>query len=131
MTFQETIAKCFSNYVTFSGRAPRSEFWWFMLFVILGNAVLNVVDSILFGRAVDGQSVSVLGALFSLAVLLPWISVSVRRLHDVDRSGWWYLLVLIPLIGTLILIFAFYIHRGTPGPNRFGADPLEGLSPNA
>ena len=128
MTFQETIAKCFSNYVTFSGRAPRSEFWWFMLFVILGNIFFSIVDSILFGRSVDGQPISILGALFSLAVLLPWISVSVRRLHDVDRSGWWYLLVLIPLIGTLILIFAFYIHRGTPGSNRFGEDPLGGVS---
>ena len=129
MTFQETIGKCFSNYATFSGRAPRSEFWWFILFVILGNFFLGIVDSILFGRSLDGRPVSILGALFSLAVLLPWISVSVRRLHDVDRSGWWYLLVLIPLIGPLILIVAFYISRGTPGPNRFGEDPLAGVSP--
>ena len=129
MSFQETIAKCFSNYVTFSGRAPRSEFWWFMLFILLGNIVFAILDSILFGRAADGQQIGILGGLFGLAVFLPSISVGVRRLHDVDRSGWWYLLILVPLIGTLILIVAFFIHRGTTGPNRFGEDPLGSVPP--
>jgi len=101
------------NYINFQGRASRSEFWWFALFVFVVSVVLNLVSE-------------VLGGLFALAVLLPYIAVAVRRLHDVDRSGWWYLLVLIPLIGGLILIFAFFIHRGTAGANRFGPDPLAG-----
>lgn len=126
MDFQTAIKTCFSKYVTFSGRASRSEFWWFMLFIIAGNFVLGFIDLMLFGRSADGSAVSILGALFSLAVFLPSIAVGVRRLHDVDRSGWWYLLVLIPLIGGLILIVFFFIHRGTPGPNRFGEDPLGG-----
>jgi len=74
------------NYVNFQGRAQRSEFWWFALFVFVVSVVLNLVGE-------------VLGGLFALAVLLPYIAVAVRRLHDVDRTGWWYLLVLIPIIG--------------------------------
>lgn len=90
---------------------------------MISNFVLGIVDRILFGMAVDGQQVSLLGALFSLAVLLPNIAVGVRRLHDLDKSGWWYLLILIPLVGALVLIY-FFVQKGTDGPNRFGADPL-------
>lgn len=122
MSFTDAIRKCLSNYATFSGRAPRSEFWWFYLFLLLGNTVLGLVDSAFFGTAPDGSPVSLLGGIFSLAMILPTIAVGVRRLHDRDMSGWWYLLFLIPLLGTLILIF-FFVQRGTVGPNRFGADP--------
>ena len=101
------------NYANFRGRAQRSEFWWFVLFTFVCTVALGAVADLLAG-------------LFSLAVLLPAIGVAVRRLHDVDRSGWWYLLVLIPVLGPLILVFAFYIHPGTPGANRFGPDPLGG-----
>ena len=112
MNFGTAIKTCLTEkYAAFEGRAARSEFWWFVLFGILGNGLLAAVSQIL-------------GGLFGLAILLPSIAIAVRRLHDVDRSGWWYLLVLIPLIGGLILIFAFFIHRGTVGPNRFGPDPL-------
>lgn len=113
MDFQTAVKTCLTEkYATFGGRAARSEFWWFTLFTLVTSLVL---------QALGGE---VLGGIFALAVLLPGIGVAVRRLHDVERSGWWYLLVLIPLIGALILIFAFFIHRGTEGPNRFGADPL-------
>ena len=125
MGFQDAVKKCLSNYATFSGRAARSEFWWFALFVFLGNFVLSIVDSLLFGGMVDGQPVSVLGGLFSLAMLLPSIAAGVRRLHDRDMSGWWYLLILIPIIGALALLF-FFVQSGTNGSNRFGADPLAG-----
>ena len=111
MTAVKTVL--IENYVNFQGRAQRSEFWWFALFTFVVAVLLGVVSDVLAG-------------LFSLAVLLPSIGVAVRRLHDVDRTGWWYLLVLIPLIGPLILIFAFFIHRGTAGANRFGSDPLAG-----
>lgn len=99
------------NYVNFTGRAQRSEFWWFALFAVVVSLVLGAISP-------------VLTSVFALAVLLPGIGVAVRRLHDVGRSGWWYLLVLIPVLGSLILIFAFFIHRGTSGDNRFGPDPL-------
>jgi uncharacterized membrane protein YhaH (DUF805 family) len=112
MTAVKTVLT--ENYVNFRGRASRSEFWWFALFVFVVSIVLQVILG------------EIVGAIFSLAVLLPSIAVAVRRLHDVDRSGWWYLLALIPLIGFLILLFAFFIHRGTVGANRFGPDPLAG-----
>jgi uncharacterized membrane protein YhaH (DUF805 family) len=112
MDFQTAIKTVLTeNYANFQGRAQRSEFWWFALFAFVASAVLGALGDIL-------------AALFALAILLPAIGVAVRRLHDVDRSGWWYLLVLIPVLGPLILIFAFFIHRGVRGENRFGPDPL-------
>jgi uncharacterized membrane protein YhaH (DUF805 family) len=97
------------NYINFQGRAQRSEFWWFALFALVVSLLLSALGDVLAG-------------LFALAILLPAIGVAVRRLHDVDRTGWWYLLVLIPVLGPLILIFAFFIHRGTRGENRFGPE---------
>jgi uncharacterized membrane protein YhaH (DUF805 family) len=124
MGFQEAVKKCFSNYTTLYGRAPRSEFWWFMLFILIGNFVFGIVDSVTFGPGLEGgEPVSLLSALFSLAVFLPSIAVGVRRLHDLDKSGWWYLLILIPVLGTLVLIF-FFVQEGTHGTNRFGPNPF-------
>ena len=123
MQFQDAVKKCLSNYVTFSGRAARSEFWWFALFVFLGNLAFGIVDMLIFGRTVEGDQISVLGALFSLGMLLPSIAAGVRRLHDRDMVGWWYLIVLIPILGALVLLF-FFVQKGTDGTNRFGPDPL-------
>lgn len=130
MSFGDAIKTCFSNYVTFSGRAARSEFWWWVLFVWLVQIGLSIVDSVLFGTVTTGEgSVSastdtpILSGIFSLAVFVPTIAVSVRRLHDTDRTGWWYLLVFVPLIGIIVLI-VWWATKGTDGPNRFGPDPL-------
>ena len=90
MGFGQAISSGFSNYVNFSDRACRSEYWFWFLFVIIGNIVTMGIDYAL--------GIQVISALFSLAVLLPGIAIAVRRLHDLDRSGWWILLVLIPLI---------------------------------
>ncbi|SFE61877.1 DUF805 domain-containing protein [Roseivivax sediminis] len=125
MDFKVAVQTCFSKYVTFTGRARRSEFWWFVLFIVVGNVIASLLDSLLFGWMTSGHTVSILGALFGLAVFLPSIAAGVRRLHDLDRTGWWYLLVLIPVIGTLILIF-FFVQKGTDGANRYGPDPVSG-----
>ncbi len=122
MSFTDAIRKCFQNYVGFSGRAARSEYWWWFLFVLVGNLLFGALDGMLFGAGAEG-GVGILGAIFGLATLLPSIAVAVRRLHDRDMSGWWVLLALIPLIGFLILLF-FYVQKGTDGQNRFGPDPL-------
>lgn len=122
MSFTDAIRKCFSNYVTFSGRAARPEFWWFILFTFLGNFAFGVLDRIFFAPIANGRETSFLGALFSLAVFLPSLAVMVRRLHDYDKSGWWVLIGLIPLIGTLVLIY-FAVQRGSEGANRFGPPP--------
>ena len=111
------VEKCLRAYATFRGRAGRAEFWWFAAFVLAGTLVLSLVD-----RAVFGPRVDFLSALFSLATLIPLIAVSVRRLHDIDRSGWWVLLHLVPLIGLIVMIY-FYLLRGDGSRNRFGPPP--------
>jgi uncharacterized membrane protein YhaH (DUF805 family) len=118
MGFQDAVRTCFQKYVTISGRARRAEYWWWILFIFLSNAVLGVAD-----RALFGPDVQALGGIFGLATLLPSICVAGRRLHDRDMSAWWLLLWFIPVIGWLVLLW-FYVTPGTPGPNRFGPDPL-------
>ena len=92
MTFGESIKTCFSKYADFSGRADRSEFWWFELFL-----VLLIVGA--------GMVSEMLANLVSLAVLLPSLAVGARRLHDVNKSGWWQLLYVVPLIGWIVVIY--------------------------
>jgi uncharacterized membrane protein YhaH (DUF805 family) len=122
MNFTQAISSGFSNYVNFAGRAVRSEYWYWVLFVVIVSIVASIIDVVLGTRLFN--------PIFSLAVLLPSLAVGVRRLHDLDRSGWWLLLSLIPLIGAIVLI-VWFVGRGTPGANRFGPDPLGviGLSP--
>ncbi|MCA0044300.1 DUF805 domain-containing protein [Celeribacter litoreus] len=122
MKFLDAVKICFSKYVTFSGRARRAEYWWWVLFTTVAGAVLAVIDTALFGFE---QNYDPLNSIFSLATFLPSISVWVRRLHDVNRSGWWAWLILIPLIGWIILLY-WAVKGGTEGPNRFGPDPITG-----
>jgi len=117
MNFVEAIQSGFSNYVNFSGRAQRSAYWWWFLFVIIVDIVASLIDGML--------GVQIVAALAGLAMLLPSIAVGVRRLHDLDKSGWWLLIGLIPLIGAIVLII-FFVQKGTTGPNRFGPDPPGG-----
>jgi uncharacterized membrane protein YhaH (DUF805 family) len=121
MTFGEAISSGFQNYVNFTGRAPRSGYWYWVLFYVIVSIVTGVIDFVAFSDA----AVSPLNSLASLALLLPSLAVAVRRLHDIDRSGWWVLLWFIPIIGWIILII-WHCTLGTPGPNRFGPDPLAG-----
>ncbi len=106
------------RYADFAGRASRPEFWWFQLI----NVIIYVLI-LLIGAAVLGFSGGeIIASLYSLAVFLPGLGVDVRRLHDTNRSGWWVLLGIIPVIGGLVLI-VFFASAGTPGPNRFGPSP--------
>jgi uncharacterized membrane protein YhaH (DUF805 family) len=123
MGFGEAISAGFGNYVNFSGRAMRSEYWYWTLFVIVGGIVASVIDMAVFGAGAMSGSLGIVSVLFNLAVLLPSIAIGVRRLHDLDRSGWWLLLLFIPLVGAIILI-VWFCTRGTPGPNRFGGPPM-------
>jgi len=105
------------KYAVFSGRARRTEFWMFVLVNFIITLVLAVIESLL-------GSGGVLGGLYGLAVLIPGLAVSVRRLHDTNRSGWWYLINLIPLIGWIIFII-FAAQDSQPGPNQYGPNPKE------
>lgn len=137
MGFSEAVRTVFSKYATFSGRAGREEFWWFALFNVLGSAVADTLDRAFFGtrmmwRGYDGMmwgwhyqmmTPSVLGGIFSLVVLMPSLAVGARRLHDVGLSGWWLLLVFLPVIGWIILL-VWTVQRGEKGANAYGPDPL-------
>src|SRR3954447_6326717 len=98
------------KYAVFSGRSRRMEYWYFVLFVFIITAVLNTLDILIGANTRAG--VGVLSGLFSLAVLIPSIAVSVRRLHDIDRTGWWVLISLVPLIGWIVSL-VFHVQDST------------------
>ncbi|MBL4808016.1 MAG: DUF805 domain-containing protein, partial [Rhodobacteraceae bacterium] len=129
MNIMQSIKTCFDKYATFSGRAQRSEFWWFILFVVVGSIIAGRLDVMVFGPTFIVTETSFeynagyIGIIFFLATLLPNISVMVRRLHDVNKSGWWYWFMLIPLIGVIMLL-VWFIKTGTSGSNNYGNDPL-------
>ncbi len=116
-------------------RAGRPEFWYWVLFTVIVGIILGIVES-LFGWQITtatntetGNSISYaynagwLSSIWSLVILLPTLAVSVRRLHDVNKSGWWWWLNVICCIGPLILLFAFYIKASDPGENNYGPAP--------
>ncbi len=106
MNFGESISVCFKKYADFNGRAARPEFWWFFLFSFLIQMVIGVVG---LGPAVSG--------IITLGLLLPSLAVGARRLHDTNRSGWWQLIALIPLIGIVVLI-VFWM-QDAKAPNTY------------
>jgi uncharacterized membrane protein YhaH (DUF805 family) len=116
MTFIQAIQSGFANYVNFSGRDVASEFRWWQLFVLLVAFAAGMVDGAF------NLNTDVIADLWALVTSLPGLAVSVRRLHDSDRSGWW-LFVLMILFAGLVLLIAWFFQDGTPGTNRFGADP--------
>ena len=111
------------KYAVFSGRSRRKEFWYFTLFNVLINFGLDFVDALV-GTFNHEFGIGLLGGLYALAVLIPGIAVTVRRLHDTGRTGWWFLIVLIPIIGLIILLI-FMVLDSTPGSNEYGDNPKE------
>ena len=115
MSFSEAVGSGFRKYLVFNGRSSRSEYWWWILFAIIGYVVFAVVDIII--------------GTFPLLYLFSWLAmpglaVPIRRLHDLDKSAWWILFGLIPILGGILLL-VWFAGRGTEGPNRFGEDPLQ------
>lgn len=109
------------KYAEFEGRSRRKEYWSFFLLVLAGGVVLSLIEGILGLGGMIGPY-GPLTTLFLLALLVPSIAVGVRRLHDTDRSGWWILIGLVPIVGGLVLL-VFYVLEGTRGPNQYGPDP--------
>ena len=128
--------KVLKQYADFTGRARRTEFWMFTLVSVLVSIVLGIVDAALRSAIVydNGAMVSfspgLLGGLYGLAVLIPTLAVTVRRLHDTDRSGWWILIGLIPFVGSIVLLVLVCL-EGTRGPNRHGTDPKQPVTAGA
>jgi len=115
MGFGQAISAGFSKYVNFRDRASRSEYWYWTLFTIIASIVAGIIDLTL-----NTQFVT---PLFNLVTTIPSLAIAVRRLHDLDRTGWWILIAFIPLIGIIVLLI-WYTTKGTDGPNQFGPDPL-------
>ncbi len=121
MDLAESAGHVLGNYATFSGRARRSEFWWWYLVLVVIGVVSSFFDRIL-GSGIIGGSVDLVFGLIGLALLLPSLAVTVRRLHDTGRSGWWLLIGLVPVVGQLILLF-FCLLPSDRGPNQHGFAP--------
>jgi uncharacterized membrane protein YhaH (DUF805 family) len=113
MSFMDAVKSVLTHYVGFSGRARRSEFWFWVLFLVLVDIVAMVLNNLL-GNAV-------ISTIISLALLLPNLAVGARRLHDVGRTGWWQLIAL-TLIGIIVLII-FWVGDSQPGDNKYGPNP--------
>ena len=111
------------KYAVFTGRARRKEFWMFTLIYTLIFIVLSVVDGII-GTGAMLFETGLLSGIFSLVSLCPSIAVTIRRLHDIDRSGWWILIGLVPIAGVIVLII-FAAKDGQPGSNQYGSNPKE------
>ena len=111
------------KYAVFDGRARRKEYWMFLLINILVSVVLIAIDNLI-GTFSHQASFGLLQGLYSLALLIPSIAVTVRRLHDTGRTGWWILISLVPLIGGIILLI-FMVLESEPGTNQYGPNPKE------
>jgi uncharacterized membrane protein YhaH (DUF805 family) len=109
------------KYAVFDGRARRQEYWMFILFNIIITAVLALIDSLI-GTVIRQAGFGLLQGLYDLAVLIPSIAVTVRRLHDTGRTGWWILIGLIPVIGGIVLLI-FMLLDSEPGENQYGPNP--------
>ncbi len=120
MGFEQAITSVFRNYFSIKGRASRSEYWYFIVFTIGLSVLLITIQTY---TPINSQIIGIMSIVINLALFIPSITVAVRRLHDIDKSGWWYLICLVPFIGVIILII-FLVKRGNIGENRFGSDPL-------
>ncbi len=132
MTFSESIRTCLAKVTIWQGRATRSEYWYFILFNFGCLFVASLIDRMLgtsftFPDPATGELHSLFYGwvylLVALALLLPGLAVLVRRLHDTNHSGWWYWILLVPLIGAILLL-VWFCSRGTNGDNAYGPDPL-------
>lgn len=112
--------KVLKQYAVFSGRAQRKEYWMFVLFNLIVSFIIGIVTGII--GAATGSDLSIVSFLYGAAVMLPSIGVGVRRLHDIDRSGWWLLLSFIPILGWIVLLI-FHVKDSTPGENEYGPNP--------
>lgn len=121
MSFAEAVETCLvKKFVSFSGRARRSEYWYFTLFSLIVSMAASIIGGMLFVHH-EGD-VNLLSSLLSLVLFLPGLGVAIRRLHDIGKSAWWYLIIFVPMIGWIILL-VFMCKDSFPGPNQYGPSP--------
>jgi uncharacterized membrane protein YhaH (DUF805 family) len=122
MSFQDAVRTCLQQkYTDFSGRARRSEFWYFFLFSVLASTAAGLLDTLFHTRPSGMYTTGLIQSLVQLVLLLPGLAVGARRLHDISRSGWWLLLNLVPLVGQIILI-VWAVQDSRPD-NQYGPSP--------
>ncbi len=121
MDFSSAVQSFFNKYATFEGRASRSEFWYAQLFIILTSFFLEFIEGLL--GISPFSEVSILASIFQLGVLIPSIAIIVRRLHDINKSGWWYFLVL-TIIGVIPVLY-WFCTKGNDHENDYGTNPLD------
>ncbi|HAT6805050.1 TPA: DUF805 domain-containing protein [Citrobacter freundii] len=115
--FNQYFMGALRQYSNFKGRSSRAEYWWFLLFITVIGLFIIILDFILFDYS------EIPGIIFSLAMTLPCLAALVRRLHDTGRSGWWYFISLIPVVGGIILI-VFLCQKSEPAENKWGSVPV-------
>lgn len=120
-SFIEAVTTCFKKYATFSGRARRSEYWYFALFIVICQALLSAIGNAILGVPDDGGT-NILQTIFNFAVLIPQVSVFWRRMHDIGKKGTWFFLALIPVIGWIIILI-WECKDSEPGENEYGMSP--------
>ena len=125
MDFMTAVRTCFSKYVDFSGRARRSEFWYWTLFYVLVSFAASILDRALGTTYGANDANGLISTAAWLALLLPGLAVAARRLHDTGRSGWWLLLIIVILVGWIVLL-VFYVLDTEPGDNKYGPNPKTG-----
>ncbi len=119
MNFAQAISSAFRNYVTFAGRASRSEYWFWVLFTIIGGIVTAILDHAAFS---ENDFSTPINTIFNVLCLLPSLAVGARRLHDIGKSGWW-LLIALSIIGIIVLI-VWACQKSDAGPNAYGPEPV-------
>ena len=127
VSFQNAVGLGFQHYFDFKGRSTRSEYWWWLLFVVLAGIALTIVDMGI-GRFNYESGDGLLSGLFKLATLIPGLALGARRLHDINKSAWWLLmwlsfLLIIPMIIPVIVLLVWAARQGDNGTNRYGPDP--------
>ncbi len=127
MSFTEAVTSVFSNYANFSGRARRSEYWYFTLFNLIVSAVLGILLNLTAGSFL-GNIVRATEIVYSLAVLVPSLAVVWRRLHDIGKSGAWYFIGLVPIVG-FILLLVWFCKDSQPEVNQYGPCPKDFIRP--
>lgn len=132
MGIQEAVKLFFARYTDFQGRSSRAEYWWaylgLILLILVPYVLIGIFASI--GAGAIAGLIGIVLFIFYLAIIIPGIAIVVRRLHDLDKSGWWYFIALVPLIGALLLLW-WFCQPGTKGPNTYGPDPLGGVDVGA
>lgn len=116
----------YRKYADFTGRARRKEYWMFYLFYFVAIFILAIIDNII-GSTNQKEGFGLIASIFILASFVPALAVAARRLHDTNRSGWWQLIMIIPVLGSIVLLI-FFVLKGDEGENRFGEDPLESVN---